>query len=548
MGRKGNWFKTLKKALSPSSKRKKDQKTKLSGKQKHPSVCSTPTLTIANQITQQEKVKSTCEVNEDHCKAHSVPISNSTGMASTAGTQVVQTTTVTQFTRKSREETAAIKIQSVFRGYLARSEIRTLRGLLRLKLLMESSVLNRQAMNTIRCMQVFVRVHSQIRSRRLRKLEENQALQKQLLQKHTKEQENSQVGKGWNDSTQSKEQVEAKLLGKHQAAMRRERALAYAFSRQKIWRNSSRSTNPLFTDPNNPTWGWSWLERWMAAQQWGDASSGNVCGEINKADAQSKQSSEINSPTVSRSGSRRYTFQPLTIHSRRRSVAEANQLKPSSTRKSSVPDDSLQANVQFELSSEANSSTASRSESRRYTFQSFSTSSRQSSVAEPKKSKSSTIKKNSVPEIEGFQLTSKANSLTASRSESHRYTFPSLSTPSPRRSVAEAMKSKQLGARNSTIPDDDSKSLASIKSNNGGPRSSVWDEESQNSSQNLPSYMTFTASARAKSKLHTPFESEKNGAREITSFSSSAKKQLLYPPSPAGSRRYSNRLKVDIAA
>ncbi|XP_023540853.1 protein IQ-DOMAIN 1-like [Cucurbita pepo subsp. pepo] len=493
MGRKGNWFKTLKKALSPSSKRKKDQKTKLSGKQKHPSVCSTPTLTIANQIAQQEKVKSTCEENEDHCKAHSVPISNSTGMASTAGTQVVQITTVTQFTRKSREETAAIKIQSFFRGYLARSEIRTLRGLLRLKLLMESSVLNRQAMNTIRCMQVFVRVHSQIRSRRLRKLEENQALQKQLLQKHTKEQENSQVGKGWNDSTQSKEQVEAKLLSKHEAAMRRERALAYAFSRQKIWRNSSRSTNPLFTDPNNPTWGWSWLERWMAAQQWGDASSGNVCGEINKADAQSKQSSEINSPTVSRSGSRRYTFQPLTIHSRRRSVAEAKQLKPSSTRKSSVPDDSLEANAQFELSSEANSP-------------------------------------------------------TASRSESHRYTFTSLSTPSPRRSVAEAMKSKQLGARNSTIPDDDSKSLASIKSNNGGPRSSVWDEESQNSSQNLPSYMTFTESARAKSKLHTPFELEKNGAREITSFSSSAKKQLLYPPSPAGSRRYSNRLKVDIAA
>lgn len=94
------------------------QKTKLSGKQKRPSACSIPSVTNASQITQLEKVKPTCEENEERCKAHPVPISNSTGRASTAATQFVQTTTVTQFTRKSREEMAAIKIQSVFRGYL----------------------------------------------------------------------------------------------------------------------------------------------------------------------------------------------------------------------------------------------------------------------------------------------------------------------------------------------------------------------------------------------------------------------------------------------
>ena len=43
-----------------------------------------------------------------------------------------------------------------------------------------------------------------------------------------------QMGEEWDDSLQSKEQLEANLLSKHEAAIRRERALAYAFSRQVL--------------------------------------------------------------------------------------------------------------------------------------------------------------------------------------------------------------------------------------------------------------------------------------------------------------------------
>lgn len=42
------------------------------------------------------------------------------------------------------------------------------------------------------------------------------------------------MGEDWDDSTQSKEQAEARLSNKHEAAMRRERALAYAFSHQVL--------------------------------------------------------------------------------------------------------------------------------------------------------------------------------------------------------------------------------------------------------------------------------------------------------------------------
>jgi hypothetical protein len=35
------------------------------------------------------------------------------------------------------------------------------------------------------------------------------------------------------------------------------------------WRNTStRIVKPTFTDPTNPQWGWSWVERWMTARPW----------------------------------------------------------------------------------------------------------------------------------------------------------------------------------------------------------------------------------------------------------------------------------------
>ncbi len=56
------------------------------------------------------------------------------------------------------------------------------------------------------------------------------------------------MGEDWNDSTQSKEQVEAKMQSRQEAAMRRERALAYSFSHQV--RNSSHWLYSKFKNSN----------------------------------------------------------------------------------------------------------------------------------------------------------------------------------------------------------------------------------------------------------------------------------------------------------
>ncbi|KAL2345029.1 hypothetical protein Fmac_006314 [Flemingia macrophylla] len=327
MGRKGNWFSSVKKALSPDSKEKKDQKSNKSkkkwfGKQKlQTSVsCSETDKTPPPIPPTPEEIKITDIENENrHVHDHVVEVSTSMDAEEHVPSAQIEPVRVeapvARFAGKPKDEVAAIKIQTAFRGHLAKRALRALRGLVRLKSLMEGSVVKRQATSTIRSMQTLSRLQSQIRSRRVRMLEDNQALQRQLLQKHARELESMRMGEEWDDSLQSKEQIEAKLLSKYEAAMRRERALAYAFTHQQNWKNSSRSVNPMFMDPTNPTWGWSWLERWMAARPWESrgqmdkelndhssvkSSSRSITGgEISKSFARFQLNSEKHSPTAS---------------------------------------------------------------------------------------------------------------------------------------------------------------------------------------------------------------------------------------------------------
>ncbi|KAL1200122.1 Protein IQ-DOMAIN 2 [Cardamine amara subsp. amara] len=276
MGKKGKWFSSVKKAFSPDSKKSKQKLAEsqngvisnppLADNSRQSSSAPPPAppleVRVAEVIVEQSRnVSPPSTADVVNVTATDIPV-----VPSSSAPEVVRRAKPTRFAGKSNEEAAAILIQTIFRGYLARRALRAMRGLVRLKLLMEGSVVKRQAANTLKCMQTLSRVQSQIRARRIRMSEENQARQKQLLQKHAKELAGLKNGDNWNDSIQSKEKVEANLLSKYEATMRRERALAYAYSHQQNWKNNSKSANPMFMDPSNPTWGWSWLERWMAGR------------------------------------------------------------------------------------------------------------------------------------------------------------------------------------------------------------------------------------------------------------------------------------------
>lgn len=75
-----------------------------------------------------------------------------------------------------------------------------------------------------------------------------------------------QVSKSWNGSLRTAQDCQAILKSKQEAALKRERAMEYAMSRQN-WKAGSRSqkAGPALvlddTFPDKPSWVWNWLER-----------------------------------------------------------------------------------------------------------------------------------------------------------------------------------------------------------------------------------------------------------------------------------------------
>ncbi|XP_021770661.1 protein IQ-DOMAIN 1-like isoform X1 [Chenopodium quinoa] len=487
MGRKGNWFSSMKKALngpevkeivqeSGKSKKKWFSKKKRSGLNTTPTDTAPATMALLPQPTvapvvdpaaEPAKVSSAADkeqklsgaADKEQTKhAYSVAIATAKAAeaavaAAQAAAEVVRlTATTTPVSGKSKEEAAAIKIQTAFRGYMGRRTLRALRGLMRLKAVMQGQAIKRQTTNTLKSMQTLARVQSQVHERRQKMAEENLARQKQIQQKYAKEQakeleKSQQNGDGWDSSRQTKEQIEAKLQSRHEAAIRRERTLAYAFTHQQAWKASSMSAHTLFMDVNNPHWGWSWLERWLAAKPWETATTPE------------KDFSNDNSPRIMASSKNTLSGNhELT-------KAYYGREKPSPT----------------------------------------------------------SIRKQSRSSTGGRLSTSKAPSKSTAATRNLRSQSPKMS---PRKSIWG--------------PEDDARSTLSMQSEqsrrNSVTGSSVRDDESLASSQTVPSYMAATESEKARTRFGGECKREKSVTPDRVSVSS-ARKRASQPASPARSRR-----------
>ncbi|MQM20112.1 hypothetical protein Taro_053127 [Colocasia esculenta] len=132
-------------------------------------------------------VRSFCAESEEERNKRAMAVAAATAAAADAAVAAAQAAVaVVRLTSQRRgavlggpqEQAAAVKIQTVFRGYLARKALRALRALVRLQALVRGFLVRRQTMAVVHGMQALVRAQATARTQRSGHLRARRSLER----------------------------------------------------------------------------------------------------------------------------------------------------------------------------------------------------------------------------------------------------------------------------------------------------------------------------------------------------------------------------------
>ncbi|CAH8358791.1 unnamed protein product [Eruca vesicaria subsp. sativa] len=295
MGKKGSggWFSTVKKKVFRSSPKDSKRENNISNntavrwQQQHDTqeVVSFENFPAESSPEISHDVESTASTPATTVgeRKHAMAVAIATAAAAEAAVAAAQAAAkvvrLAGYNRQTEEDTAAVLIQSHYRGYLARRALRALKGLVRLQALVRGNHVRKQAQMTMKCMQALVRVQGRVRARRLqvahdrfkKQFEEEERrsrMEKTNIGSTNLQTEREKPKKLHEVNRTSLYQPQAKEKEKSEGMMKRERALAYAYTYQRQMKHTYNDEAIGFSvnGPDRTEWGWNWLDHWMSSQ------------------------------------------------------------------------------------------------------------------------------------------------------------------------------------------------------------------------------------------------------------------------------------------
>ncbi|CAH8260538.1 unnamed protein product [Arabidopsis lyrata] len=168
---------------------------------------------------------------------------------------------------KLTAEVAVIRIQKAFRAFKARKRLCSLKSARRFNALIQGHTVKNQTSTALNVIHSWCDIQSQVRARRLYMVTQGRLQHKRLENRLKLEIKLHELEVEWCGGSETMEEILAKIQQREEATVKRERAMAYAFSHQ--WRaNATQYLGQASFNLGKESWGWSWKERWIAARPW----------------------------------------------------------------------------------------------------------------------------------------------------------------------------------------------------------------------------------------------------------------------------------------
>ncbi|KAG6788987.1 hypothetical protein POTOM_005067 [Populus tomentosa] len=185
MGRASRWFKGLLGLKKDKDKERGDVATQISSDKKEKKRWSfaksgkdDAPANRSGSMKDDAWLRSYLSETEREQNKHAIAVAAATAAAADAAVAAAQAAVaVVRLTSHGRgtmfsggrERWAAVKIQTVFRGYLARKALRALKGLVKLQAVVRGYLVRKRATATLHSMQALIRAQNAIRSQRARR-------------------------------------------------------------------------------------------------------------------------------------------------------------------------------------------------------------------------------------------------------------------------------------------------------------------------------------------------------------------------------------------